>query len=62
MAEQATSRSGKPINVGDQVTIVGTVTAVAAATGLTTVVTVKGLFSNVTLSPQAGDCYSAHTG
>jgi hypothetical protein len=61
MAEQVTSRAGKPINVGDQITIVGTVTAVAAATGATTVVTVKALFSGVSLSPQAGDCYSSQT-
>lgn len=61
MAEQATSRAGKPINVGDTVTITGTVTAVATAAGASTVVTVKAAFSGVTLSPQAADCYSTQT-
>lgn len=59
MAEQATSRAGKPISVGDQVTVVGTVTALGTLQGATTTVTVKTAFSGVSLSTvQAGDCYS----
>ena len=50
------SRAGKPLNVGDQVTIIGLITAVAANVGPTTVITVTLAGSGNTISPQAQDC------
>ena len=50
------TRAGKPINVGDQITIIGFVTAVAANVGPTTVITVTLAGSGNIISPQAQDC------
>ena len=50
------SRAGKPLNVGDQVTLVGTITAVATNVGPTTVITVTLAGSGNSISPQAQDC------
>lgn len=50
------TRAGKPINVGDAITVIGTVTAVAANVGNTTVITVQLAGSGNTISPQAQDC------
>lgn len=50
------TRAGKPINVGDQITVIGTVTAVASNVGPTTVITVSLASSGISISPQAQDC------
>lgn len=50
------SRAGKPLNVGDAVTVIGTITAVAANVGPTTVITVQLSGSGNSISPQAQDC------
>jgi hypothetical protein len=50
------TRAGKPINVGDSITLIGAVTAVAANVGPTTVITVTLAGSGNTVSPQAQDC------
>ena len=46
------TRAGKPINVGDQITVIGFVTAVAANVGPTTVITVTLAGSGNSISPQ----------
>lgn len=48
------SRVGKPINVGDAVTVVGTVASVSG-TGPTATVNVTGLGSGITVAVQAND-------
>lgn len=48
------SRAGKPINVGDNVTVVGTVSSVSG-TGPTATVNVTGLGSGITVAVQAND-------
>ena len=48
------SRAGKPINVGDAVTVVGTVASVSG-TGPTATVTITGLGSGINASCQAND-------
>ena len=50
------SRAGKPLNVGDSVTVIGTITAVASNVGPTTVITVQLAGSGNSISPQAQDC------
>lgn len=50
------SRAGKPLNVNDQVTVVGFITAIAAGTSNTTVITVQLAGSGNSVSVQAQDC------
>lgn len=51
------SRAGKPLNVGDQVTVIGFITAIAAGTAVTTPVTVQWAGSgNLSANVQAQDC------
>jgi hypothetical protein len=51
------SRAGKPLNVGDQVTVVGFITAIAAGTSPSTAVTVQWAGSgNISTGVQAQDC------
>lgn len=59
MADVATSRAGKPVNVGDQVSVVGTVTVVSS-TGPSATITVL-LGSGGTVSVKASDLYNAQT-
>ena len=51
------SRAGKPLNVGDQVTVIGFITAIAPGTAVTTAVTVQWAGSgNLSTTVQAQDC------
>lgn len=50
------SRAGKPLNVGDQVTVVGFITAIAAGTSNTTNITVQLAGSSNSVTVQAQDC------
>ena len=50
------SRAGKPLNVNDQVTVVGFITAVAPNIGPTTSITVQLAGSGVAVVVQAQDC------
>jgi hypothetical protein len=50
------SRAGKPLNVNDQVTVVGFITAIAAGTSNQTVITVQLAGSGNSVSVQAQDC------
>lgn len=59
MADQATSRAAKPVNNGDAVTVVGTVTNVSG-TGPTATLTVL-LTSGGSVSVKASDVYNAQT-
>lgn len=49
------ARNGKPINVGDAVTVVGTVSSVSG-TGPTATVNVSTLGSSTSIAVQANDC------
>jgi len=55
LGQQANSLSGKPMNVGDQVTIVGSITAISGY-GPTATISVKAFNSGNSLSVQANDC------
>lgn len=57
---QATTRSGKPVKVADQVTLVGTVTAVTG-TGPTATITVQLSGSGNSVSAQGQDLYAAQS-
>jgi len=50
------SRAGKPLNVNDQVTVVGFITAIAAGTAVTTNITVQLAGSGNSVTVQAQDC------
>ena len=50
------TRAGKPINVGDAITVVGTVTAVAAGTSNSTNITIQLAGSGNSITAQAQDC------
>ena len=50
------SRAGKPLNVNDQVTVVGFITAIAAGTSNTTNITVQLAGSGNSVTVQAQDC------
>ena len=53
MAEQATDRAGKPINVGDQATVVGTVAAISGSGPTATITfTLSTTNTNVTVKAQ----------
>jgi hypothetical protein len=54
MADQVTDRAGKPVNTGDGVTIVGTVTS-TSSTGPSANVVVKLAGSGNTVTVQAQD-------
>ena len=60
MTVAGSSITGNSINVGDQVTILGTVTAISG-TGATASVTVLTLASDLIVI-QAQDCYAPQTG
>lgn len=49
------ARNGKPINIGDTVTVVATVSSVSG-TGPTATVNISTLGSNSALAVQANDC------
>jgi hypothetical protein len=50
------SRAGKPLNVNDQVTVVGFITAIAAGTSPSTNITVQLAGSGGSVTVQAQDC------
>lgn len=50
------TRAGKPINVNDQITIVGFVTAVGVQAGVNSLITVQLAGSQGIVTVQAQDC------
>jgi hypothetical protein len=50
------TRAGKPINVNDQITVVGFVTNVGAQAGVNSLITIQLAGSGLSIVAQAQDC------